>query len=365
MPFRETVSHFYERHEIRFHLGFFALGFVFDYFAAQELDHPLAIFQQVLYLGGIAGILTCEYLISVEKLKFERFAKYREYRGLALHFFLGTLLNLYSFFFFKSASMFTSIVFVGFLLALIVANELPQVRRSEINIKWALFVVCLLSFSFMLYPKLLGMIGIIPLSLATITTSLICYLHFRWMMGQTHDHRHLSKAFLYPGLAVIVTFVAFDFMGWIPPVPLATRSMGIYHKLEKKDGHFYLSHERPAWKVWHQGDQDFVARPGDVLYFFTRIFSPAKFSEEIVIHWLYKDQRLGWTSADAVHMQVAGGREEGFRGYAVKQNYQPGSWRVQVETADHRELGRLYFTITADAADHPQQDVRSFSQDVF
>jgi hypothetical protein len=46
-----------------------------------------------------------------------------------------------------------------------------------------------------------------------------------------------------------------------------------------------------------------------------------------------------WLDAAGLHPQILGGREEGFRGYGVKANYQPGAWKVQVET------GEVYFDL--------------------
>ena len=39
--------------------------------------------------------------------------------------------------------------------------------------------------------------------------------------------------------------------------------MGVYHHVEKTQAGYQLSHERAAWRSWHNGDQNFVARPGD------------------------------------------------------------------------------------------------------
>jgi hypothetical protein len=57
---------------------------------------------------------------------------------------------------------------------------------------------------------------------------------------------------------------------------------------------------------------------------------------------------------DSIPIKIVGGREEGFRGFGVKSNYQPGEWKVQVETTDEREIGRVYFTLEI-APEAPRQ----------
>ena len=50
---------------------------------------------------------------------------------------------------------------------------------------------------------------------------------------------------------------------------------------------------------------------------------------------------------------LVGGRVEGFRGFGTKSNYQPGDWKVQIETTDEREIGRVYFNLEI-APDEPR-----------
>jgi hypothetical protein len=316
----------------------------------------------LIYLVGIAGLLTGQYLIDAKILALTKWQGAWRYQGLILHFFLGTLLNLYSFFFFKSASLFTSLIFVIFLMALIGANEMPRFHKASINIKWSLLVICIFSFFSMLYPKFLGFVGWLPFTLSAATTGLLCYLHFRWLMKKQSDRLHLMKAFVAPGVGVIAGVMVLYFLGLIPPVPLATKNMGIYHGVEKREGLYYLSHEKPWWRLWQRGDQEFYAAPGDKLIVYAQIFSPANFSDEVYIHLLFKAPRQGWITADKIRMSISGGRQDGFRGYAMKENYQEGTWRAQVETSDGREIGRLYFNV------YKREDTdsnRSFKQDIY
>lgn len=361
MQLKQKFLEWYNRNEMKLQIAVFVFGFVLDYFTADESD-LFTIIQQTVYLVAVAVILSFEHLVEAGAFVLKNpESKFWQYRGLILHFILGSLLSLYSFFFLKSASIFNSIVFVLFLMLLLVANELPRVQKSGLNIKWALWVLCLFSYFTVLLPLLLGFVGWIPFVIAGAATSLCLYVHVRLMMKSQKNFADLKKSFLIPGLAVVGAFVLLYFLRLIPPVPLAVTHMGIYHQLEKKDGQFFLSHEKPWWKFWHEGDQDFYARPGDAIYFFAQVFSPAKFSDEVIIHWLYKDPKAGWTTSDKVRMSISGGRKEGFRGYSLKRNYQPGDWRVQVETTDGREIGRLYFELLTDS----DQEERFWFRDQF
>lgn len=129
-----------------------------------------------------------------------------------------------------------------------------------------------------------------------------------------------------------------------PPVPISLKDIGIYHKVEKINNEYVFTEDRPWWRFWHNGDQSFVAKPGDRIYVFAAIHSPTKFSDEVRIRFLYRDRR-GWTTSDLIPMKIVGGRSEGFRGVAYKSNYQKGDWRVQVETTDEREIGRIHFEV--------------------
>lgn len=351
MSLKEKVLNYYNQHELKLHIGFFVFGFIFDYLTAGEVDDLWVIGQQIFYLGAIFLILTFDHLSSLGLVAVsQRVNKIWEYRGLVLHFFLGSVLNLYSLFFLKSASVFNSIIFVFFLLAIVIANELPQIQKRGVDLKWALFVLCLFCFYTILFPTVLGFVGWLPFLLSASATVLSLYVHLRILMRYQKNFQELSRVFLKPGFFVVAVFVSLYFIGLIPPVPLAVQDMGFYHQLKKENGAYFLSHEKPWWKFWQTGDQDFSFRPGDPVYFFAQVFSPARFSDEVVIHWLFKDPKAGWTTSDQVKMSVSGGRRQGFRGYAVKKNYQAGDWRVQVETTDGREIGRIYLHLTPDTS---------------
>ena len=150
---------------------------------------------------------------------------------------------------------------------------------------------------------------------------------------------------LVPLGGVLVGFLVFYFFRLIPPVPLSIPFIGVYHAVEKTQDTYRLSHERPPWRIWHHGDQEFLAQPGDKVYVFFRVFSPTRFSDQVLVRWYWKDGARGWTLQDSIAIKIVGGREQGFRGYGFKTNYQPGEWKVQVETTDAREIGRVYFDL--------------------
>jgi hypothetical protein len=206
------------------------------------------------------------------------------------------------------------------------------------------FVVCLFSFFSIVIPVVCGFVGWVPFLLSFFTTALVITGFYLLIGRRWTDKSSLRAHILFPSFGVLGLLFVFYFFGLLPPVPLAVEKMGIYHDIKKENGQYILSHERPSWKFWQEGDQDFVAEPGDKIYFFATIFSPARFDDTVLLHWMLKE-RGEWKSTDKIPMRLLGGRKAGFRGFAVKEKYSDGDWQVRVETTDGREIGRLYFHV--------------------
>jgi len=328
----------YAQNERAAAMAFFAAGFVFDILTVGRIDAWLTIAQQAAYLGVIGFALT---QMLLEEGTPARDGWWFRWRSAVVHFLLGALLNLYTIFFFKSSSLLVSFSFLAFLLALVLANESPRLKALGLPFKFALLGLCQLSFAAVVVPIFAGSIG-----LGVFLLSMLAGAAPLAALGWRLRSRGARRAILVPAGLVLVGFLAAYLFRVIPPVPLSIPYVGIYHGVERTAEGFRLSHERPWWRFWHNGDQRFAAQPGDRAYVFFRVFSPANFSDQVLLRW---HRRLpgGWALQDTIPIRIVGGREEGFRGFGFKGNYEPGSWKIQVESTDGREIGRIYFELEA------------------
>jgi hypothetical protein len=329
-------------HEGSLAAAFFGAGFLFDILTLGRIDSWLTIGQQVVYLAIVTGILVHRLLEDSGRLvpappALRLVRWYYEWRNALLHFLLGALLNLYTIFFFKSSSLLVSFAFLGFLIALLLANELPHFKRLGLPFKFALLALCYLAFFAYVTPIVTGSIGVPTFLLALAVGALPLFA-----LGlRLRERRNV----LVPLGAVVLGFLVFYLFRLIPPVPLSIPFMGVYHGVERSPQGYRLLHERPAWRFWHNGDQRFLAQGGDRVFVYFRIFSPGRFSDRVLMRWYHRDGARGWALQDTIPIRIVGGREEGFRGYAFKSNHLVGEWKVQIETLDEREIGRIYFDV--------------------
>ena len=360
--FRSRLLEFYEKNEAKIDILFFVGGFVFDVVTLSEIDDPWALAQQFVYLLVIGCILLGDLVLESRPYEFPNwFQRMWQYRGIATHFFLGSLFSVYSLFFLKSSSIFSSFVFVFLLMAVMIGNELKTVRDRGLDVKMALYLICLFCFFSIVFPVVLGQVGWLPFFLSLITITALLFGAKKLLTGRV-PAQWIQRRVLVPGAAVVVAVFLLYQVSWIPPVPLALIRSGVYHGVEKVNGEYRLAHERSWWKVWHTGDQDFLAAPGDKIYFFASVYSPARFADSVILHFWQKNARGTWESTDRIPMNITGGRQGGFRGTAVKQNYSPGEWCVTVESNDGREIGRRYFSVEAVPA---PAEARVWQTDVF
>ena len=330
---------------------FFTAGFVFDIAAVGRIDSWHVIAQQAVYLAIATAVLL--QLLKEEgtsdippegmgRLK----RRYREYRLPIVSFLLGTLLNMYTLFFFKSSSLLVSFAFMLFLVALLFANEAKSLKFLGLALQFALLSLCFLCFAAAVVPIGLASTGLSVFLVSMLAGALPLAAAALWVgSGSPELHLRARRQVLVPLGGVLVVFLAFYLFRLVPPVPLSIPYIGVYHKVEKSGSAYFLSHQRPAWKWWHNGDQDFLAQPGDKVYVYFRIFSPGRFSDQVLMRWQREEPGRGWLLQDTIPIKILGGREDGFRGYGVKSRFDPGDWRVQVETSDGREIGRIYFRV--------------------
>jgi hypothetical protein len=341
---------FYKKHERWVPIVFFLLGFLFDVAMLRRIDELKVILQQAAYLIVSGVLIGIDLVEETRELAPPRFlTKVWKYREAVLHFLLGTLLNSYTIFYFKSASAFTSFFFIALLVVILTLNEFKRFGKSQSQVHIAFLSLCLVSYFISLAPIILGFIGVLPFLCSVAASLVVFYLYFLMMRARLGNESALLKThLLFPFALVQAFFVILYFAHAIPPVPLSVKYLGIYHSVEKKDGGYELGYTRSFWKFWQHGDQTFLARDGDSIYCYTQVFSPTRFQDELQVRWLYDDERRGWVSSDAIPLAVVGGREEGFRAVTKKSNFQPGLWRVQIETRDSREIGRIELRVEKD-----------------
>ncbi len=347
----QRMHKYFTENEQRLTIAFFVLGFLLDMVMLDRIDSLSTIGQQGAFLIVIMAGL-CQMFFEQNQPEpnlqqmfiFKRW--FYEYRIATIHLLYGALLNGYTLFFFKSSSLVVSFIFMTAMVALLIANESHRFKRSGLSFKFGLLTLCLLCYFAYLVPVMAGSISVIVFLLSMLLGCVpLVYLGW-WIQSYRPLYFERAKSqILIPMSVVVLAFLTLYVFKLIPPVPLSVEYIGVYHSVEKTAGDYTVSHQRPWWRFWHNGDQNFMAQRGDKIHVFFRLFSPTRFSDEVSMRWYWKDNSQGWVLQDSIPIRIVGGRDQGFRGFGVKSNYQPGDWKVQIETTDGREIGRVYFEL--------------------
>ena len=346
---RDRLAGLHARHEGKTMLLFFVGGFVFDALMLSRIDEPPMLVQQGAYLlvsGVLLGLTQRVELLELEPPRLLR--RVWRYAGHLIHFMLGTLLNAYTIFYFQSASGLTAAGFILVVCALLAFNELPRFHKLGPVMLYALYSICLTSYLAYLYPVLLGRIRpwmfYLAVTTALVPLALLVACVLRWSRDPGRTLRHAAA----PAFGVQVAFVLVYALRLAPPVPLAVKQMGIYHRVERAPDGWHLFHEDPGWKFWQQGDQDFKERAGDRVYCFARVFAPAHFRDRIDLVWYRDDERKGWVQYHRLPLSVSASGARGFATDGYLTEPPPGKWRVEVQSGDGRTIGLLHFAVTRD-----------------
>ncbi len=336
-------------------LAFFLAGSAWDALTLTRIDRltdNLILLSYVLLLGALLVLRR-----RLEKLpeRWPRLVPHEEKIGFAVQFLFGGLYSAYVIFYGKSAASDQSLLFVGLLLGLLLANEFLHDRLRGRRLRVGLFTFCTFSFLLFFIPVLTGWLGRGVFTVAALCSfgvgALVVWLAER-MPGAVDLTRQALRQQLPVVGGVLLLLGGLDLLQLIPPVPLALMKVGIYHDVRRVEGGYELVSEPGPWWSFADDDSAFLRREGDKVWCFSAVFAPTGTGIAVVHRWELQDPDSGdWKTTDTIPFEVMGGRQGGFRGYTRKQNVQDGRWRVVVETGSGRVLGRHNFTVQSTDAE--------------
>jgi hypothetical protein len=261
------------------------------------------------------------------------------YRGFGF-FFIGGLFTRHVTYFFQSSAGIKSAAFITALFLIVLLGEALKRKIPDWYLQWTLFYLGL--FSFMIFflpivthemnPKQFVLSGAISFIL-TIVLILSASVGIQpapfWKTVPILIVLHTAMTLAY-------------FMNWIPPVPLALKHAGIYHRVEKNDGSYRLFAEsaRAPWL----GPVPYHYLPGDTVFCFTAVFAPTQMNKTIFHEWSHYDERNGeWRLVDRLRYPLTGGRDGGYRGFTAKSALEKGLWQIDIVTEDDLLIGSVRF----------------------
>ncbi len=322
---------------------FFVTGFLFDVMTLGRVDEALNFIVLLFYLFMSFLFFCIDFgAVKIPSGRWKR--KVIEYQDEIFHFCQGALLSAFTLFYFKSASGAYSFIFMSLLILLLLVNELEIIKKRGVLIKSIFFNLTLMSFLLVYIPLPFGQVGLTVFITALTLYLLMAFAISKFFMSTKIDREEIKKIWIIPAVSFFFLFLFLRLFKLIPPVPLSIETAGIYHSVEKKYPAYHLSHQRKWWRFWHHSDEHFSYRSGDKVYFFTRIFAPRGFKDQVFVKWM-KYTGSSWHQSDRIPLNIIGGRGKGFRGYTYKSYITPGEWKVTVETKGGIEIGRLGFDV--------------------
>jgi hypothetical protein len=343
-------------------VAMFVAGFLFDFLTMQRIDAGTDLAFQLAYLAGLTALLVLQHREGTGRwTPGPRLQRWWRYNLEALHFLYGGLLSAYVVLYFRSSTLAAPAVFLALLVAVMVINEVPVVRRAGHPLRLGLYGFCVLSFLTYFIPILVGRIDGWVFLLSLMSAAAIVWHVTLWLAPADGNRRAARVRLFTPAAAVLAVVAILYVLRLIPPVPLSVQFQGIYHDVRREGGGYTLVYERPPlWAVWRRDSRPFERRDGDRLHYFARVFAPSGFRHRVMIRWERYEEGGGWSTTDRIPLNVVGGRNEGFRGYAVKSNFTPGEWRVTAETEDGRAIATIPFRVEQDTR-NAEREWRSIS----
>ncbi|WP_179006848.1 DUF2914 domain-containing protein [Winogradskyella forsetii] len=358
VKFRNSaLRRFIGKHEKYAPVFFFIGGFIFDTLTLGRVDR---LYDMVVLCSHMTLLTITLYLFNIAddvKGRIGFLDRYKVYFPLAIQFFFGALSSAYVIYFSRSVSLSKTMSFFIILLVLLFANELLKKRISNKYLQFSVyFFISFTFFSFMIpviIKQMSTRIFILSGIVSLVLTLLLIIVVYRKSPSTRAEVKFGKIIGIVLGLYVIINL--FYIFNLIPPVPLALQNGVVAHHVTVQNNKYIVSYEKEEWyKFWREHQLKFHAKPNEAVYIFTSIFAPTQIEKSILHRWnWYNDDLEEWEVVEDIGYEIAGGRDDGYRGYTYKNNVKNGLWKVEVITEEELIIGVIDFEIIMNNSSNP------------
>ncbi len=345
----KQIHAWYEEHERLTSFIFIIGGFLFDLLTLQRIDSRWDLGWLFLHLTIVS---TAIFLLNREESKneeTERSEKRQFWLLKAQQFSFGGLFGVLLIHYFRSATIAVSWPFIVLLVIAFVANESLKNKHNWLQFQISLLYLSVFSFLSFLLPVIFKRIGSDMFLYAGLASLIFIgiYLGFLRKFGGKTLEKYKKEVLIYIGI-IFIGFNILYFTNIIPPLPISMKDAGVYYSVTKDTSGSYVVQgvEKNIYdrlKIY----QDIKMIPGQEIYVYTAIFSPTKLNLQISHQWQkFDEENKSWVIQNTIPLEVAGGRDGGFRTFTTKTAYSEGKWRVNVMTQRGSVIGRVHFKIS-------------------
>jgi hypothetical protein len=340
------------KHERQISALSLAGGFAFDSASFGRIDHAVtqAVFIVYLLVAGIA--IAVLHVLESRPDGRKPSDKTRTILVAITQFALGCLLSGFCVFYIRSASVTSSWPFLLAMAAIFIGNEYMRRYHARLVFAALLFFFAIYSYAILLVPIVIGRIGRVPFLISGAIAVVIFFFFMRALAQLGHERYRGARMQVRIGMVLITVFLNIAyFLRLLPPLPLVLTDAGVYHEVKRVGADFQAAQEDepPEWQALFGTHAIMHVQKGAKLYLYNAVFAPRGLHTRLVHDWQWLNPGRGWQSQQRVPVDIAGGREDGYRFYTTKTSPQPGQWQVNIMTGDGRSVGRVRFAVEEQA----------------
>lgn len=350
------LKRLYERYERALIPGMLVFGVIVDFVTFRSIRIGTAFALLVAYFiiaGATIAFLNLydsrKASLDVAVLRYLRLSA-----PLAIQFTFGALLSASLIFYWFSGALSVSWPLIGIIAILMTSNEVFRHYYLKPVVQMSVYFFILFSLLTLMLPFAFNSVSAWLFAAGGVMSLLLTLVYVHALSRVVPEVRRERKRIAGAVLSVFFFMNMLYALNVIPPIPLSIREAGAYHGITRIGGTYTLLSEKETFLDGVMPGQVIHVAAGGTVAVYTSVFAPAELKTNIVHRWeYYDDDTWKWLPSDRFVFPIIGGRDDGYRGFSIKNNVRDGRWRVNVETVRGQVLGRVTFRIES-VAERPE-----------